>query len=103
MALKPIMATPIASAHMRMRDQSPMVTMSATAPMVQKCVRCAMAPKTTASAKLPTAPAAEDLDVDFLHAAILSSAPALPVAAGAARYFSEASRSLPACAASDFG
>ncbi len=35
---------------MRMRDQSPMLTMSATAPMVQKCVRCAMAPKSTASA-----------------------------------------------------
>src|SRR5262245_61511589 len=35
---------------MRMRDQSPMLTMSATAPMVQKCVRCATPPNTTASA-----------------------------------------------------
>ena len=51
-ALKPIIATPMASSHMRMRVQSPMLTMSATAPMVQKCVRCATAPKATASAKL---------------------------------------------------
>jgi hypothetical protein len=46
--LKPIIATPIASTHMRMRAQSPIVTMSATAPMVQKCVRCEIAPNTTA-------------------------------------------------------
>jgi len=51
MALKPIIAVPMASSHMRMRVQSPMLTMSATAPMVQKCVRWAMAPKTAASAK----------------------------------------------------
>ena len=51
MALKPIMATAMASTHMRMRVQSPRLTMSATAPMVQKWVRCAMAPKATASAK----------------------------------------------------
>src|SRR5262245_28427067 len=35
---------------MRMRDQSPMLTMSDTAPMVQKCVRCATPPNTSASA-----------------------------------------------------
>jgi hypothetical protein len=52
MRLNPSIATPAASSHMRMRLQSPMLTMSATAPMVQKCVRCATAPKTTASAKL---------------------------------------------------
>ena len=51
MALKPSMATPMARTHMRMRVQSPMLTMSATAPMVQKCVRWAMAPKATASPK----------------------------------------------------
>src|SRR5580765_2058547 len=43
-ALKPIIATPIAITHMRMRVQSPMVTMSETAPIVQKWVRCAIAP-----------------------------------------------------------
>ena len=46
MPKKPIMATPIAMPHMRMRVQSPMLTTSLTAPMVQKWVRCAMAPKT---------------------------------------------------------
>ena len=50
MVLKPIIATPMAATHMRMRDQSPIVRMSATAPMVQKWVRCAIAPKITASA-----------------------------------------------------
>jgi hypothetical protein len=35
-----------------MRDQSPMLTMSDTAPMVQKCVRWAMAPKMMESAKV---------------------------------------------------
>jgi hypothetical protein len=49
-APKPSMATPMASSHIRMRVQSPMLTMSATAPMVQKWVRWAMAPKTAASA-----------------------------------------------------
>lgn len=36
---------------MRMRAQEPMLTMSLTAPMVQKCVRWAMNPNTTATAK----------------------------------------------------
>ena len=36
---------------MRMRDQSPMFTTSAMAPMVQKWVRCANAPNSTDSAK----------------------------------------------------
>ena len=40
-------ATPIASTHIRMRVQSPKVTMSATAPMVQKWVRWAIAPNAT--------------------------------------------------------
>ena len=53
MLLKPIIATATASNHMRMRVQSPVLTMSATAPMVQKCVRWATAPKTIARAKLP--------------------------------------------------
>ncbi|GIX25872.1 MAG: hypothetical protein KatS3mg122_3103 [Caldimonas sp.] len=51
MTLKPMMATPMAMTHMRMRLQSPIVTMSDTAPMVQKWVRCAMAPKRAASTK----------------------------------------------------
>ena len=51
MALKPMMAVAMASTHMRMRVQSPMFTTSAMAPMVQKWVRCANAPKTVASAK----------------------------------------------------
>ncbi len=34
---------------MRMRVQSPMLTMSETAPIVQKWVRCAIAPSTTDS------------------------------------------------------
>ncbi len=40
----PIIATPIASAHIRSRLQSPMLTASDTAPIVQKCVRCRIAP-----------------------------------------------------------
>src|SRR5574343_608289 len=47
----PRMATPIASSHMRMRLQSPMLTMSDTAPMVQKWVFWPMAPKAKATAK----------------------------------------------------
>ena len=50
-ALKPAMATAIASTHMRRRVKSRMLTMSASAPIVQKCVRCAIAPKATDSAK----------------------------------------------------
>src|SRR3990172_6303930 len=47
------MAIAIASIHMRMRFQSPMLRTSETAPMVQKLVRLATAPKTNASAKAP--------------------------------------------------
>jgi hypothetical protein len=50
-ALKPAVATAIASTHMRRRVKSPMLTMSASAPIVQKCVLCAIAPKASASAK----------------------------------------------------
>ena len=49
-ALKASTATPMAIDHIRIRPQSPMLTMSATAPMVQKWVRCATAPNTSASA-----------------------------------------------------
>jgi hypothetical protein len=42
---------PMASSHIRMRLQSPMLTMSDTAPMVQKWVFWPMAPKTKATAK----------------------------------------------------
>src|SRR5713101_2605034 len=52
-ALAPAVATAIASSHMRMRFQSPMLTTSDTAPMVQKCVLLPTAPKTKASAKAP--------------------------------------------------
>ena len=45
------MATAIASSHMRMRPQLPMFTMSEIAPMVQKLVRWATAPKTNARPK----------------------------------------------------
>ena len=40
----------MASTHMRARVQSPMLTTSETAPMVQKWVRWVMAPNTTANA-----------------------------------------------------
>src|SRR2546428_6842920 len=43
----------MASSHMRMRFQSPMLTTSDTAPMVQNCVLLPTAPKTKASAKAP--------------------------------------------------
>src|SRR6266853_3053915 len=43
----------MASSHMRMRFQSPMLTTSDTAPMVQKCVLLPTAPKRKASAKAP--------------------------------------------------
>src|SRR5256712_11119661 len=43
----------MASSHMRMRFQSPMLTTSDTAPMVQKCVLLPTAPKRKASAKPP--------------------------------------------------
>ena len=51
--LKPSVATAIARTHMRMRVQEPMFTMSLIAPMLQKRVRCAMAPNTQLSAKPP--------------------------------------------------
>src|SRR5690606_37040840 len=47
-----MMATPIALAHIRIRVQSPMLTMSATAPIVQKLVRFMIAPSTSPSAKV---------------------------------------------------
>jgi hypothetical protein len=47
------MATPIASSHMRMRLASPMLTQSETAPMVQKSVLLATAPKMNARTKAP--------------------------------------------------
>ena len=101
MALKPIIATPMASTHMRMRVQSPRLTMSATAPMVQKWVRCAMAPKATASAKAAHSTlAVEAWQVGFLHACRKFW---LSAARGRRCYFSEARRSLPATAASDLG
>ena len=53
MALKPRMATAMASTHMRMRVQSPMVTMSDTAPMVQKWVLLPTAPKMKARTNAP--------------------------------------------------
>src|SRR5712691_7551532 len=52
-ALAPAVATAMASSHMRMRFQSPMLTTSETAPMVQNCVLLPTAPKTKASAKAP--------------------------------------------------
>ena len=54
-ALAPRMATAIESSHMRMRPQSPMLTTSDTAPMVQKLVLLATAPKMKASANAPQA------------------------------------------------
>ena len=52
-ALAPSIATAMASSHMRMRPQSPMLTQSDTAPMVQKLVLLATAPKMKASTKAP--------------------------------------------------
>src|SRR5882672_6737115 len=52
-ALAPTVATAIASSHMRMRFQSPMLTTSDTAPMVQKCVLLPTAPKRNPSARPP--------------------------------------------------
>ena len=98
-ALKPIIATPMAMDHMRMRVQSPMWTTSATAPMVQNCVRCAMAPNSTASANAAhstwwaSAPKSTSC-----MAGILEGRPA-----GDQPCFSDASRSFAACAASDLG
>src|SRR6187431_3092801 len=50
--LKPTIAVPRATPQRRSRVQSPMAARSATAPMVQKRVCWATAPKTTAMAKL---------------------------------------------------
>src|SRR3990170_2252388 len=49
----PRMATAIASSHIRILFQSPMLTTSDTAPMVQKLVLLATAPKTNASTNAP--------------------------------------------------
>ena len=54
---KPSVATPAASAHWRSRVVSPMFTTSLMAPMVQKPVRCMMAPNTADSAKVPSSTA----------------------------------------------
>src|SRR5258708_19664882 len=43
----------MARSHMRMRFQSPMLTTSETAPMVQKCVLLPTAPKMKVRAKAP--------------------------------------------------
>src|SRR5258705_3768355 len=43
----------MASSHIRMRFQSPMLTTSETAPMVQKCVLLPTAPKMKVMAKAP--------------------------------------------------
>ena len=47
------MATAIASSHIRMRPQWPMLTMSDTAPMTQKLLLLPTAPKMKASTKPP--------------------------------------------------
>ena len=52
-AFAPSTATAIASSHMRMRLLSPMFTQSDTAPMVQKLVLLATAPKTKARTNAP--------------------------------------------------
>src|SRR6267143_3332243 len=49
----PAVATAMARSHMRMRFQSPMLTTSDTAPMVQKWVLLPTAPKRKASANPP--------------------------------------------------
>src|SRR5689334_20731282 len=77
-ALKPIIATPMAMTHMRMRVQSPMVTMSATAPIVQKCVRCAMAPKSAAKTKAAHSTWAASADRSISCTVLLQRREALP-------------------------
>src|SRR5258706_6686046 len=52
-ALAPAVATAMASSHMRMRFQSPMLTTSDTASMVKKCVLLPTAPKMKVRAKAP--------------------------------------------------
>src|SRR5207237_1310853 len=49
----PAVARAMASSHMRMRFQSPMLSTSDTVPMVQKCVLLPTAPKRKARAKAP--------------------------------------------------
>src|SRR5690242_14038923 len=51
----------MARSHMRMRPQLPMFTTSETAPMVQKLVRLATAPKTNARMKPPRTTARDGL------------------------------------------
>ena len=65
--------------------------MSATAPIVQKCVRCAIAPNTAASTKAQIS--------TCQISACMSGAAGFTIA----RYFNAAMRSRAACAASDFG
>src|ERR1700684_587437 len=52
-------ATAMANSHMRMRVQTPMLTTSDTAPIVQKPERFAAAPKTKASANAANATLAD--------------------------------------------
>ena len=47
-----MMATPIAASHIRIRVQSPMFTMSETAPIVQKLLRLIATPTTKAMPKV---------------------------------------------------
>src|SRR5262245_33311248 len=54
-AFAPMIATAIESNHMRMRFQSPMLTTSDTAPIVQKSVLLPTKPNTNASANAPHA------------------------------------------------
>src|SRR5258708_1946967 len=62
-ACVPRIATAIASSHMRIRPQLPMFTTSETAPMVQKFVRLATAPKMNARTNPPAATRAPRLEV----------------------------------------
>ena len=56
--------------------QSPMLTMSETAPIVQKCVRCMIAPSTTDSPNAAQSTCvASAPDVDVLHQCILRAGP----------------------------
>ena len=50
----PAMATATASIQLRMRVHEPMLTMSDSAPIVQKLMRAAVAPNTKARAKPPS-------------------------------------------------
>ena len=76
--LVPTMATAIASSHIRMRPQWPMLTMSDSAPIVQKLVLAATRPKTKAIAKPPPT-----TRVPMLAVVVLMRSPHAPVRRGA--------------------